>query len=119
MLIRKPADIRSSDITSRDNYLNRRDFIKAGAIAGGTLAAPAALGAIVPSERRAKLSDVAASEFSTDEAPNSYEDITTYNNYYEFGTGKGDPYALADDFRNRPWTVTRRWARRENRLVSL
>src|SRR5690606_20296834 len=43
--------------------------------------------------------------FSTDEAPNSWEDITTYNNFYEFGTGKDDPYRNAQDFVTRPWTV--------------
>ena len=106
MLIRKPSDIRPSEITSQTNYLNRRQFMKAGAIAGGSLLAPAALGAIVPDERRAPLRDVAKSPFSTDESPNSYEDITTYNNFYEFGTGKADPSVQARDFEPRPWTVT-------------
>ena len=106
MLIKKPSDIRPSEITSHTNYLNRREFIRAGAIAGGSLLTPAALGAIVPPERRAKLSDVGSSPFSTDEAPNSYEDITTYNNFYEFGTGKGDPVVYARDFKPRPWTIT-------------
>ena len=106
MLIKNPSDIRPSEITSHTNYLNRREFIRAGAIAGGSLLTPAALGAIVPPERRAKLSDVGSSPFSTDEAPNSYEDITTYNNFYEFGTGKGDPVVYARDFKPRPWTIT-------------
>ena len=106
MLIKKPVDIRPSEITSKDNYLNRRAFIKAGGLIGGaTLAAPA-IGAVVPDERRAKISDIKPSEFSTDEAPNSFEDITTYNNYYEFGTGKDDPYENAQDFKPRPWTIT-------------
>ena len=43
--------------------------------------------------------------YSTDEAPNSWEDITTYNNFYEFGTDKEDPYRNAQEFRTRPWTV--------------
>ena len=106
MLIRKPTDIRPSEITSQSNYLNRRQFMQAGAIAGGTLLAPAALGAIVPDERGARLSDVRKSPFSTGESANSYEDITTYNNFYEFGTGKGDPVVYARDFKPRPWTVT-------------
>jgi sulfoxide reductase catalytic subunit YedY len=106
LLIRKPSDIRPSEITSRENYLNRRQFMQAGAIAGGTLLAPAALGAIVPEERRARLSDVRRSAFSTDETPNSYDDITTYNNFYEFGTGKDDPVVYARDFEPRPWTIT-------------
>ncbi len=106
MLIRKPSDIRPSEITSETNYLNRRDFIRAGAIAGGSLLAPASLAAVIPEGRRARLEGVAKSPFSTDETPNSYEDITTYNNFYEFGTGKGDPVVYARDFEPRPWTIT-------------
>ena len=106
MLIKKPADILPSEITSKSNYLNRRQFMRAGAIAGGSLLAPAALGALVPAERRARLQDVTKSRFSTSEEPNSYEDITTYNNFYEFGTGKGDPAVNARDFEPRPWSIT-------------
>ena len=105
MLIKKPSDSRPSEITSRTNYLNRRQFIRAGAIAGSSLVAPAALGALVPQERRASLPDVGKSPFSAAETPNSYDDITTYNNFYEFGTGKGDPAVYARDFRTRPWTI--------------
>ncbi len=106
MLIKKPADIRPSEITSKDNYLNRRDFIRAGSIAGASVLAGPALGAIVPAERRAELPDVAKSAFSTAEAPNSYEDVSTYNNYYEFGTAKDDPYRNAQEFEPRPWSIT-------------
>jgi len=106
VLIRKPADIRPSEITSKDSWLNRRDFIRVGAIAGGSLLVPPALAAVVPDAARAKLADVRPSDFSTKETPNSYEDITTYNNYYEFGTGKADPAVYARDFRARPWTIT-------------
>ena len=105
MLIRKPADIRPSEITSEENYLNRRDFIRTGAIAGGSLLAPAALGAVIPTGMGANLTGVAKSGFSTDEAPNSFEDISTYNNYYEFGLDKGDPFRNAQDFKPRPWTI--------------
>ena len=51
MLIRKPADIRPSEITSKTNYLSRREFIRAGAIAGGSLVAGGSLAAVVPGER--------------------------------------------------------------------
>lgn len=105
MLIRRPSDIRPSDITSEENYLNRRDFIRAGAVVGGSILAPSAMAAIVPEAHGAKLGDVARSKYSTDEAPNSFEDISTYNNYYEFGTGKADPYKNAQDFEPRPWTI--------------
>lgn len=106
MLIKKPADIRPSEITSKQNYLNRRDFIRAGAVVGGSILSPSAMGAVVPDARGAKLADVKPSRFSTDEEPNSFEDISTYNNYYEFGTDKADPYENAQDFDPRPWTIT-------------
>jgi sulfoxide reductase catalytic subunit YedY len=105
MLIRKPADIRPSEITSETNYLNRRQFIRAGAIAGAAAMAGPSMAAVVPDEARGKLPDVSKSPFSTDEPPNSYDDITTYNNYYEFGTDKDDPYRNAQDFEPRPWTI--------------
>ena len=106
MLIKKPSDIRPSEITSRENYLNRRQFMQAGAIAGGLALGGSAVAAVVPEERRGRIPDVGSSEFSTDETPNSYDDITTYNNFYEFGTGKSDPYRNAQDFEPRPWTIT-------------
>ena len=64
-----------------------------------------AFGADVPEGKRAKLPDVGRSAFSTIEAPNSYEDVTTYNNYYEFGTGKEDPYRNSGQFEPRPWSI--------------
>ncbi len=106
MLIKNRPDICPSEITSKENYLNRREFMRAGSIAGGLALASPALGAVVPDSKRAPLADVGQSEFSTDEAPNSYEDITTYNNYYEFGTGKTDPYRNSGDFESRPWSIT-------------
>ncbi len=106
MLIRKSADIRPSEITSKDNYLSRRDFMRAGAGAGGVVLASPAMAAMVPDAARASIPGILNSELSTNEAPNSYEDITTYNNYYEFGTGKADPSLYARDFDPRPWTIT-------------
>ena len=105
MLIRKPSDIRPSEITSESNYLNRRDFIRAGAMAGGSLVAPSAFGAVVPDTGMARLADITVSPLSTDETPNNFEDIATYNNFYEFGLDKSDPYQYAEDFKTRPWTI--------------
>lgn len=105
MHILKPADIRPSEITSESNYINRRDFISAGAIAGGSLLSTNAMAAVVPNGVGKSLPGIAKSAFSTDEAPNSFEDISTYNNFYEFGLSKSDPYRKAQDFRTRPWTI--------------
>jgi len=106
MLIKKPADIRPSEITSKANYLNRRTFIRAGSIAGASILAGPAAAAVVPDESRAKLPGIVESEFSTDETPNSYEDVTGYNNFYEFGTGKEDPARYSKEFDARPWSIT-------------
>lgn len=105
MLIKKPVDIRPSEITSKESYFNRRKFMQAAALAGGSIVASDALPAIIPNEKRAKLEGVVPSEFSTDETPNSYDDVTTYNNYYEFGLRKDDPFRNSQEFKPRPWSI--------------
>ena len=105
MLIKKPADIWPSEITSEKNYLNRRDFIRSGAITGGSLLGGSAVGAVIPDTRLASLSDIKKSPYSTNEKTNSFEDVSTYNNYYEFGLGKEDPFQNAQNFEPRPWTI--------------
>jgi sulfoxide reductase catalytic subunit YedY len=105
MLIRKPTDIRSSEITPKSLYLRRREFI--GAASGAAVAAAAAL---VPGDATAqgggaKLPNVAKSKYSTTEAPNDYKDVTTYNNFYEFGADKDEPAVNARRFQTRPWTI--------------
>jgi len=95
--------ISSWEITSETNYRNRRRFIRdAGlAIGGGVLAA--ALPVSAAAEGRELVT--VPGPYSTDEKPNSWKDITTYNNFYEFGTGKEDPYQNAGDFVTAPWSV--------------
>ena len=105
MLIAKPVDIRPAEITSKENYLNRRQFLERSAAAGGSLLAGTALGAVIPEGQLAKLPDVRSSEWKTERPVNSYDDVTTYNNFYEFGTRKDDPYRNARDFRPRPWSI--------------
>jgi sulfoxide reductase catalytic subunit YedY len=103
MLIKKPDDIRSSEITSKSLYLDRRRFISGAAALG----AAAALGVAFPltAEAGDKLPNVAKGKFSTDEKQTPYKDITNYNNFYEFSTDKYEPAGLAKNFRTRPWTV--------------
>ena len=107
MLIRRPSDILPSEITDETVYLKRREFLKkAGFVTAGALAGHSAFAADpAPGASGAKLEDVRKSPFSTDEPANSWTDITTYNNYYEFGTGKEDPSRYAADFNPRPWSV--------------
>lgn len=104
MLIKKPDDIRPSEITDRALYLNRRRFIQG---AGSILAAGATSGLILPGAARAgtKLEGVVDGPFNTDEDITPYEDATSYNNFYEFGTDKEDPARNAKDFKTRPWSL--------------
>ncbi|MCW5978392.1 MAG: protein-methionine-sulfoxide reductase catalytic subunit MsrP [Bryobacteraceae bacterium] len=95
MLIRKAPEIRYSEVTPKQVYLNRRRFL-AGA-AGLALAKGEAAGA--------KLENLRKSEFSTNEPMTPYKDVTTYNNFYEFGTGKADPARNATKFQTEPWQL--------------
>ena len=109
MLIKKPGDIPSSEITPKPAYLSRRKFIAGAAAAGAALAGGFYLRNHMESEPvhagGVKLSGIVKSPLSTSETPNSFKDITNYNNYYEFSTDKYEPNGLAKDFRTRPWTV--------------
>ena len=94
---------KSSEITPESVYLDRRRFLReTGLLAGGALTAGSLTGGVMAAD--GKLGTVAG-PYSTDEEPNSWEDITTYNNFYEFGTGKDDPHRNAQEFEPLPWTV--------------
>ena len=109
MLIKKPSDIRSSEITSKSTYMDRRKFIAGAAATGAALATGLYLGNAATTletvEASTKLTGITKSQFSTSEKPNSLKDITNYNNYYEFSTDKYEPNGLSKNFRTRPWTV--------------
>ena len=108
MLIRKSEDIRSSEITPKKLYMNRRAFLAQTA----TAAAIAGIGLRELSfpERVAfaddKIAGVQKSPLSTNEAITPFKDVTNYNNYYEFSTDKYEPAGLAKNFKTRPWVVT-------------
>ncbi|MBO0614269.1 MAG: protein-methionine-sulfoxide reductase catalytic subunit MsrP [Pseudomonadota bacterium] len=94
MLIKRSDDLTDNDVTDYALYQRRRDFLK-------TLGGIALLGASgLPLMAQAK------SAFSTDEEQTPFEDITTYNNFYEFGTDKGDPARYASSLKTTPWSVT-------------
>jgi sulfoxide reductase catalytic subunit YedY len=98
--------IRSSEITDRSVWVNRRIFIAAALSAGGAALAGRSARAQQPAAHGRKLATVPG-PFSTSEAANTWEHATTYNNFYEFGTGKDDPALYAPRFRpKRPWTVS-------------
>jgi len=99
MLIRKPADLRYSDVTPKNVYVNRRRFLAAGSAIVGAWALPTPAGATM------KLNNVVKSTYKVDEKITPKEDITSYNNYYEFGTGKDEPSRYANTLRPSPWQV--------------
>jgi len=93
MLIGKPDDIKSSEITPEDVYVNRRKFLAAaGVAAAGIVGSGRLVSALAPSRQQ-------------EDKPNTWEEITGYNNYYEFGTDKEDPAQNATNFKTKPWTV--------------
>ena len=103
MLIKKPSDVPSSEITPKSTFLNRRNFLIAMGGAAGAAALAGVAGPLL--EAGAKINAVKG-PFSTDEKLTPLKDITTYNNFYEFGTDKGDPAKHAGSLRTRPWTVS-------------
>lgn len=110
MVVKKQSEIRSSEITDEITYLNRRNFIRAAALAGSTLATAGIYRFFNPEPPkeivRAEIPDIAKPEnFQTQENLNSFEQITNYNNFYEFSTGKREVARNAESFITRPWTV--------------
>jgi sulfoxide reductase catalytic subunit YedY len=100
MLIGRPSDVKTSEITPESLYLNRRQWM-------GTLAAGSALaassGSVFAQEPQAVGTPFG---LQPDDKPTPWTDVTTYNNFYEFGTDKSDPAKNAKAFRTSPWTIT-------------
>jgi sulfoxide reductase catalytic subunit YedY len=112
MLIGKPPDIPSSEITSRDEYfrhLSRRRFLKGAAAAGAVVISADRLGQLVSPRTTVhagnQLQTVQSPLTTTGEQLTSYDDITHYNNYYEFGVEKDQPAKNAGILPTRPWSV--------------
>lgn len=99
MLIRHAPDLKDSDVTDESLYLRRRQFIASGAALGAGLAFGA-------QEAQAAPLSYSPNKMPIDEKATPLKDVTAYNNFYEFGTGKDDPAANAGALKPRPWTVT-------------
>jgi len=110
MLIRKAPDLTYADVTPRSIYLDRRKFLREmGIVGAAAIAGKSLLELAVPSQTAfaaTKFTGLAKSPFSTTEKQNSFQDVTHYNNYYEFGTDKADPAKYAQNFKTSPWTVS-------------
>jgi sulfoxide reductase catalytic subunit YedY len=93
MLLRRAPDLSERDVTPKALYLSRRHLL---AGAGGMMLAGSAMAAPLTA---------AKSSFSTDETPTPLKDVTSYNNYYEFGVDKAEPARNAHRLTTNPWTV--------------
>ena len=102
MPIRSPRDIAPSEITPLEVFERRRDFLRT---ASGT-ALGIALQPLSTAFAAEKLSVGVKSPLSTQETQTAYKDVTSYNNFYEFGTDKSDPAQHAHTLKTRPWTVS-------------
>ncbi|MQX35340.1 protein-methionine-sulfoxide reductase catalytic subunit MsrP [Roseospira navarrensis] len=108
---RSSTDPRPSEITPEAVYLNRRRLMQGAGVAALSGLAGSMLGLTARSAGAAEmedfrqLPDVAPSRFSTDEDLNAFDQITTYNNFYEFGTSKEDPARYAPDLKTSPWDI--------------
>lgn len=116
MLIRmaRKSDPKPSEITSKDTYLNRRKFMAGSGLIAGSMAMGAGFSA-VPSQAAVPRPGVnealsplveGYSTLGEDDELTPYEAVTTYNNFYEFGTGKDDPVKNSGSFNPRPWEIT-------------
>lgn len=106
MLIKKSDSIKSSEITDEKTYLNRRDFVRALALAATTLGTGFLYRQFfVPEQSNVDLSALQTANGLPGEPATSFEDITTYNNFYEFSTSKSGPATSARAMRTRPWTI--------------
>jgi sulfoxide reductase catalytic subunit YedY len=113
MLIKPSSDIivspaiKPSEITSKEVYQSRRRFLQGGAALalGSSLGLGTLLATQKVSHAASKFSSVVKSPFSTDESQTPYKDVTSYNNFYEFGTSKASPADMSKDFITSPWSI--------------
>src|SRR5262252_31857 len=113
-----PKEPKASEITPESLYLRRREFIKNIALLAATAAGVGATLVALSGGKRVKGKvpppapgqgpplAAARSPYSTEESQTPLEDVTTYNNFYEFGTDKSDPARNAHTLKPRPWTVS-------------
>jgi len=106
IIIKKSSDIKASEITPKSIYLNRRKFMQRTIAGSVLLAADAMLPTWASTSPNPPWSNLKKNTYGAPGDVNSFEDITTYNNFYEFGTSKKDPHKNAGEFNPRPWTIT-------------
>jgi sulfoxide reductase catalytic subunit YedY len=103
MLIQRPSDVLPSEITPEAVYRQRRRFLTSGAQLAALTLMPLPLG---QARAAVEIGSLSQGPFGTEETPTPYEDVTGYNNFYEFGTRKDDPARHAHRLQTDPWSVT-------------
>ena len=98
-IIKTGNELTEADVTPQRIYQQRRRFMKSGLALAGSLLLPGMAGA------KLSLGKINPGPFSTDEDKTPYKDVTGYNNFYEFGTGKSDPARHADKLVTDPWSI--------------
>ena len=110
MLIKKAPELTYADVTPKPLYMGRRNFLFGLAATGGAVWSykniPRLFAAPGTGSTPVKLNGLIKGPYSTDEKQTSLNDVTHYNNFYEFGTGKGDPAKNAQNFQTSPWSVS-------------
>jgi sulfoxide reductase catalytic subunit YedY len=102
----KSVPVKSSEITPYSQFLSRREFLRAaGILTGSALLAACAPGTSTATQPAVEMPDLPAKSDELGDPANSYEDITHYNNFYEFSTDKEAVNSLSQDFNTEPWTV--------------
>ena len=103
MVIKKAPDVRSSEITSKGLYLRRREFLESV----GMVTAAIFIGTeeVIDAAQVGQKFPVTKKMVTTNDKLTSYRDVTTYNNFYEFGTDKEDPARNSTGFKPKPWSV--------------
>jgi sulfoxide reductase catalytic subunit YedY len=123
MLIRKEPDLTYADVTPKSVYLDRRRFLRNAGLAGAAALAGRSLWELASPASEVfagtKLNVASKSPFSTTEKPNTYDDVTHYNNYYEFGVDKTEPAKNAGSLKTYPWNVSIEGEVKKPRQISI
>ncbi len=102
--LKKALDVKSSEITKKEVFLNRRKFIQSAAAVSGTALLPTFVNESFSATGK-KFRNLHKTKYGEAEKLTTFKAITTYNNFYEFGTGKTDPAQNADTLKPHPWTI--------------
>src|ERR1700733_11362143 len=110
--MKQSIDIPENQVTDEQTYFNRRNFLRAGILAGSVAATASVYRLLNPAPNARRLASgfptsrpSSAGAYAISDPVSSYEAITSYNNFYEFSTDKGSVAEAAKDFVSRPWTV--------------